>query len=468
MPSVSLDQHAPPSMIGPFRIIRQLGRGGSSTVYLGERVDSFAQRVAIKLLYENQSTAVLDSEHRLLSSLDHTHIVRLLDQGIAEGGRRYLVMEFVDGMPVDRYCDAHQLTISARIQLLMKVMRGLDYAHRRMIIHADLKPSNILVDAQGEPKLLDFGIASSLGTTSADRDVETSQFTPTYASPEQKLGRSLGVASDVYSLGVVVAVLLAGIAPDGGPDRTLSRHLKRLNGSQLQGLADARSTNKSALIKTMAGDLDAVLGKALQAAPEERYVTVAAFKDDLKNYLEGRPVLASPATASVRLQKWVWRHWLVASLSAALLIALGLSAAGVAVQTSRAAHQRRVARTQLQDLVRLTGELDGELFDSVRTLAASDAAKKTLLLGAAKTLDRLAADDAGDPEVAVGVARQYQRLAQSWLSVSDSPGDSIRHAAMDVDRAMSVLDKLPERSRTSTAVQRQRSELLALKSSLKR
>jgi serine/threonine protein kinase len=457
-----------PVSLGHFRVVRELGVGGSSRVYLCERIGSFSQRVAIKILHGLHSTSGVETEHRALSSLEHENIVRLLDQRLSDAGQHYLVMEYVDGLPIDQFCDANRLSIPARIRLLIEVMAGVGYAHRHMIVHADLKPSNILVNSQGEPKLLDFGIAAMLGCQAMDTDVEHPGFTPAYASPEQMLGGSLSVASDVYSLGVVATVLLAGITPVDETGMTPLERLRRLEGNQLGSLADARSMSKSALLRTLAGDLEAILENALQTIPENRYGTVAAFCDDLKNYLDGRPIAATPATIYIRVFKWVRRHSLVASLSAALLISISLSVAGVTVQTARAAAQRRVTQTQLQDLVRLTGELDGELFDSARPLAASDAARKTLLQGATKTLDQLTADDSGDPEVAIGVAQQYERLAQSWLSLGEAGDYSVGQASTDVDHAISLLENLPESSRTSAAVKQQWSELIDLKNKLKR
>jgi serine/threonine protein kinase len=249
MSLMSSDQDVPPESIGCFRVVRQLGRGSASTVYLGERADSFSQRVAIKLLHETQSRTALDNEHRLLSSLDHAYIVRLLDQGVAENGLCYLVMEFVDGAPIDQYCDAKRLSAVERIQLLIKVLSALSYAQRHLVVHADIKPSNILVDAAGEPKLLDFGISRRSG--SADErgkpyDRDGAQFTPAFASPEQLAGESVSAVSDIYSAGLVARQLLKA----GGPS-------------------------------IAADDLSLILNKATRSEPELRYRSAQEFADDL-------------------------------------------------------------------------------------------------------------------------------------------------------------------------------------------
>jgi serine/threonine protein kinase len=324
MSLMSSDQDVPPESIGCFRVVRQLGRGSASTVYLGERADSFSQRVAIKLLHETQSRTALDNEHRLLSSLDHAYIVRLLDQGVAENGLCYLVMEFVDGAPIDQYCDAKRLSAVERIQLLIKVLSALSYAQRHLVVHADIKPSNILVDAAGEPKLLDFGISRRSG--SADErgkpyDRDGAQFTPAFASPEQLAGESVSAVSDIYSAGLVARQLLKA----GGPS-------------------------------IAADDLSLILNKATRSEPELRYRSAQEFADDLRALLDRRPIEARRGSRRYRAGKWMSRHRAAATVALTLLAVLGANVAGVVVQTVRAVRQRQLATERLHGAAAAAGQ----------------------------------------------------------------------------------------------------------------
>ena len=210
-----------PGSIGPFRIVRVLGTGGNGTVYLGERMEQFSQRVAIKVVgdrvFAEEAAAATEREERILASLDHEDIVRLLDQGVSERGERYLVMEYVDGLPIDAFCDAKRLTVEARLRLMLPVMEAVIHAHRHLVVHGDLKPANILVTPEGLAKVLDFGIATMVGAQGA---TNTGAHTPEFASPEQVAGERVGIASDVYSLGADCGV--AGDGPGlaaGEPDR---------------------------------------------------------------------------------------------------------------------------------------------------------------------------------------------------------------------------------------------------------
>jgi hypothetical protein len=408
------DDTALPLRIGTFRVIRHLGSGGTSTVYLAERIGSFSQQVVIKLLHGPHGLIPAEDEGRLLCSLEHANIVRLLDQGI-QSGQRYLVMEFVDGLPIDQYCDNKQLSNAQRIQLLIEVLAGVSHAHRHLVLHADLKPTNILVDRSNVPKLLDFGSGSAIAVYAQEPEGEQSMaispHTPAFASPEQKSGQRATAASDVYSMGLIAWLLL------------------RRGGTEVEG------------------DLGKILDKATRAEPEQRYRSAREFADDLQALLEYRPVRARPASPAYLAARWMRRHRAAAVMTLTLLAVLAASVAGVLVQTVRAIHQRQLATARLQEIVRLTGILEGELYDSVLPLAQGDKASASLLEAATKSLDSLAADTGGDSALALEFARQYGKLAR----LEQARGGDDAAAAASVAKSLALLRRIPRSDKNYAA-----------------
>jgi len=414
------DQLTVPRMIGPFRVVRQLGLGSTSTVYLGERVDSFSQRVAIKLFHETQPMAALESEHRLLASLDHAHIVRLLDQGAHENGRRYMVMEFVDGVPIDRYCEARQLSNDERIQLLIKVLSAVSYAQHHLVVHADLKPSNILVDTVGAPKLLDFGIAYKSAAVADPKKLDsetiatTSTYTPAFASPEQLAGEPVTAASDIYCVGLIARLVLQ---------------------------RDSRAEFKN--------DLALILDKATRPEPDLRYRSAQEFADDLRALLDHRPIHARMGNRTYRAGKWARRHRTAAAVTLIFLAVLSVSIVGVVVQTVRAIRQRQLATARLHDIVRLTDTLEGELYDSVHPLAQGDQASALLLQAATKSLDNVAVNSEDDSALMLEVAQQYGKLAR--IERTRNGGDQA--AASNVAKGLLLLRRVSRSDRNYSAAQ---------------
>jgi tRNA A-37 threonylcarbamoyl transferase component Bud32 len=335
-------------MLGAWRIEREIGRGGMAIVYLGERGDGeFHKKVAVKLIRRGMDTAGviarLRRERRILAALDHPYIARLLDGGSTTDGSPYIVMEFVEGVPIDRYCDQRRLSIEERCLLTAKVCQAVAFAHRNLVIHRDLKPGNILVDAHGDPKLLDFGIAKVLSSEEEDeagtltRGPERPR-TPGYASPEQLAGGVMGTATDVYSLGVVLYELLAGVRP-GGNDRRV-------------GAAAARNGKDRKWSKRLEGDLDNILQAALRDEPERRYPSVERLERDLGLHLAGMPVEARGESAIYRCGKFLRRHRvgaLAASLVAASLIG---GMATTLWQARRAAEEKQIAEARQMDAER--------------------------------------------------------------------------------------------------------------------
>jgi serine/threonine protein kinase/tetratricopeptide (TPR) repeat protein len=367
--------------IGDYRIDQRIGIGGMAAVYLASRADEqFHMQAAIKLLRPDMNHADLLrrflKERQTLAALDHPNIVKLLDGGSTETGLPYLVMDYVEGKPIDEYCDDHNLQIQKRLQLFCTVCESVEFAHQHRVIHRDLKPNNILVTADGVPKLLDFGIAKVLGSQDQTELTITRtairHLTPAYASPEQVRGERITAATDVYSLGVVLYELLTGHrpyrlkqrtpaameraiceqepeSPSTAVDRveTESRPDGTVISLTVETVSRARETQPEKLRHSLKGDLDNILFKALQKDPQRRYQTIAQFEHDIRRHLDHRPVLARPNTLRYRASKFIRRH--TTELLALLAVVMILAAAvAFLIWQEHSAIDR--ARTQLGDL----------------------------------------------------------------------------------------------------------------------
>jgi serine/threonine-protein kinase len=318
--------------IGPYRVLSELGRGGMGAVYLAVRdTPAFTQKVALKVIKRGMDTDEIVrrfvAERQILASLAHPNIARLFDGGSTSDGRPYFVMEYVEGQPITAYAGERELPVEARLQLFLRVCRAVQRAHQSLIVHRDLKPANILVDAEGEPKLLDFGIAKLLdpgafGGMASLTGLAPGPMTPEYASPEQRAGGPVTTATDVYGLGLLLYELLVGQSP-----RSVARQLgegwsERPPSQALAALA-AADGEKRRLVRRVAGDLDTIVGKALELDPERRYGTAAALAEDVERHLTQRPVAARRPTLAYRLGRTLVRH----KLAAALALAVSLFAA---------------------------------------------------------------------------------------------------------------------------------------------
>lgn len=319
------DRHSAPTSIGPYRIERLLGRGGSATVYLATRADTFDKPFAIKVLDYSGVHERFQRELRALAKLDHPNIVRLYDGGVTDDGKSYIVMEYVEGDHIDVYCRKRQLSIEGRLRLFQSVCEGVAYANLQLVVHRDLKPSNILVTAKGVPKLLDFGIAKLLdGDGGPDRT--TRSMTLRYSSPEHVQGGEVTVASDVYSLGVALFELLTGRSPYTSTDLDLA------------GLTDEIVHRDPELPREsgreISPELRAIVLRALRKRPEDRYRSVDALSADIARHLSGWPVEALRGTVAYRARKFTKRNrvgLLVASITAALSVTCGIIAFRYAV-----------------------------------------------------------------------------------------------------------------------------------------
>lgn len=361
--------------VGRYRLLEPLGRGGMGVVYLAERADgTFEQQVAVKLLAmglagpEGHSRFV--AERQILAGLEHPAIARLLDGGVTEDGTPYFVMERVEGERIDCWCDARGLGIRERVELICRVCEAVEYAHRRLIVHRDLKPANVLVTDDGDPKLLDFGVAKLL--SDADSDVTRSRgaapLTPAWAAPEQLEGRAITTATDTHALGALAYLLLAGVPPLDIEDRTRgailrqlqtepatpSRRLASLPEAKQSKIAQARSTSAGELRRRLTGDLDAILLRALAPEPERRYGSAGELAADLRRHLEGHPVHARPSSLGYRMGSFVSRHRVgvaAATIAAAALLA-GLGT--TLWQANVAATERDQARAESQRAEQVT------------------------------------------------------------------------------------------------------------------
>ena len=336
--------------VGPYVIDAEIGQGGMGTVWRAQRADGrFEGTVAVKfvnaLLVGGAGERRFRVEGELLARLDHPNIARLIDAGVIEGMQPYLVLEYVEGDPIDAYCRQHQLPLERRIELFRHVLAAVSHAHSHLVVHRDLKPANILVSEQGAVKLLDFGIAKLLG---ADSDVlaltrsSAMPLTPQYAAPEQLLNQSITTATDVYALGLVLYLLLTGAHPIKSDARS-SADLVTEVVTKDPARASAAATIDEVPGRALKGDLDNILAKALKKNPVERYQSVGSFSDDLLRFLNHEPVAAQPDSLSYRARKFVRRHRAPVLASILTLTVLLITAAVALWQAHRADGERDAA-----------------------------------------------------------------------------------------------------------------------------
>jgi tetratricopeptide (TPR) repeat protein len=370
--------------IGPYRLLRELGSGGMADVWLAERADGALERqVALKLpLVSRVRRDIAERfarERDILARLEHPHIARLYDAGLDASGLPFLALEYVDGQPITRDCDARQLDIPARLRLFLQVLDAVQYAHASLVIHRDLKPSNILVTAGGQVRLLDFGIAKLLAADAAVDETRLTRIagralTPEYASPEQIRGEALTIATDVYSLGVVLYELLSGTRPYRLKTQSAAQLEEAIVGADAPrpstagtaAAALARGTSAARLARALAGDLDTIVLKALAKAPAQRYATVAAFAEDLQRHLDGRPVRARPASVGYRARRFITRNRLAVGAGGGIGAALLLGAALTLWQAQEARHQAARAEAVKEFLTGLFEANSLEPEDSAR------------------------------------------------------------------------------------------------------
>lgn len=402
--------------VGPYRIERLLGRGGMGIVYEARRDDeSFERRVAIKLLPEWSAGLLTErfaSERRMLASLEHHGIARLLDAGSTDGVP-YFVMEYVDGSPIDRWCDEHRADLEARIALVERVCEAVAYAHRHLVVHRDLKPANILVGPDGRPTLLDFGIATLIheddGASAGLTATAHRTYTPEFASPEQVRGERVTTASDVYALGVVLHLLLTG------------RHPYELRGrspiEQMRSICEDEASRPSAVVTparaaALRGDLDTIVAKALSKVASDRYATVEALAADLRAWRDGRPIAAAPASRLYAFRRFVRRNRMAVAAGAAVLVALVAGGGAAAWQARVARAERDKARNRFAQVRTFSRSLLFDVHRALTNVPGATESRRLLLDRAVEFLDGLAADAGDDNALKLELVEGYRRLAE--------------------------------------------------------
>lgn len=341
------------TVIGTWRVIHLLGSGGMGEVWLGERSDGVVeQRVAIKRVraHGQRFHERLLSERRLLARLEHPNIARFIDAGIDASGAPWLAMEYVEGMPITDWCAAHALPVRARLQLFQKVCAAVEHAHRHLIVHRDLKPSNVMVNGDGEPKLLDFGIAKLLD--GSDGETTVGALTPAYAAPEQLRGEEVSTATDVYVLGLLLYRILAGALPETRASGQLAGVLARINEEETQRpstSARMAADNLPYPANALSGDLDAIVAQAIRAQPQARYGSVVELSADIGRHLDARPVHARVPSRWYRFSRFARRNRAALVLGIAAAVAL---IAGTVISLQQANRAEREAQTARRELAR--------------------------------------------------------------------------------------------------------------------
>jgi non-specific serine/threonine protein kinase/serine/threonine-protein kinase len=457
--------------IGPYRIVEEIGHGGMGTVYRAVRADDqYRKQVAIKVarggLGDELQVHRFKAERQILANLDHANIARLLDGGATDDGQPYVVMEYIDGQTIDEYCDERKLAVPERLKLFRRVCSAVAYAHQRLVIHRDIKPANILVTKEGEPKLLDFGIAKILDPEESGIDQTLTAMrlmTPEYASPEQVRGEAITTASDVYSLGVVLYGLLTGRRPYGRASRLPhdiaqavietepekpSLSVTRLETVTAEAVSETRDEIPERLQRRLRGDLDNIVLKALRKEPERRYASVDQFSEDIRRHLEGLPVIARPDTFFYRSSKFVKRN--KAGVAAAVLIFMTLLAGLIVTvrETYIARAERAKAEQRFKDVRKLANSLLFEVHDAIQTLPGATPARKLIVDRALQYLDALAKEAKGDQSLQLELAAAYEKVGDVQggfraSNLGDVPGSiasyrkalAIRQAVVAADPA---------------------------------
>jgi len=464
--------------IGVYQITEEIGYGGMGEVYRAVRADGqYDKQVAIKLVRVGLDTPMLVGrfrhERQILAAMEHPNIARLHDGGATEDGVLYLVMELIAGQRIDTYCDAHNLSITQRLQLFCQVCSAVQYAHQRLVIHRDLKPSNVLVTAEGIPKLLDFGIAKLLDPAADAETTVERPMTPEYASPEQIRGDPITTVSDVYSLGVVLYQLLTGRSPylvetrsfhelaravcemdPGKPSTVVLKPQPIRIGELLQSatpeqISSSREGSPAKLRRRLAGDLDNIVLMALRKEPQRRYASVEQLTEDIRRHLQGLPVTAVKGSLRYRARKFARRNRFVLAASAVVALTLVAGVAATIRQARIARRQAEIATAEraraekrFNDVRELANSLIFEIHDSIQTLPGATPSRKLLLDKAVEYLDKLSKDSADDTNLQRELAWAYHRLATVQGDTTQSNLGQVRAAEVSNRKAMALFESV--------------------------
>lgn len=432
------------AMVDSYRLLRELGHGGMGTVWLAERADGLIRRtVALKLPLLNMPHRTLlqrfERERAILAALSHPHIARLYDAGISQEGQPYLVMEYIQGIPVTEFCDAGRLTIPQRLQLFQQVLDAVQYAHANLIIHRDLKPANILVTANGEVSLLDFGIAKLLETDHAAdlTGIAGAPLTLDYASPEQLLSEPVNIASDIYSLSALLYELLSGQRPrrlagtaqaQSAQAQALAQPLRPPSAALTKAASARFGSRYPQLVRQLKGDLDTVILKGLKRDPAERYATVEALSEDLQRWQQQKPVRARPDSRWYRTRRFIQRNALAVSLSALAVLSLS---AGLAVAVWQAQAAQRETRAAIATEAFLTSLFKANSQDQDDPVAAQRTSATVLLQ---RGSDRIMGELDSSPETKLRILKTLAGLNQD-LALYE-PGYLLQKQKLELFRSL--------------------------------
>lgn len=432
---------ATPGQLGPWRLLRLIGSGGMGEVWLGERTDDVVeQRVAIKRVRVQTADVRerLFSERRLLARLEHPNIARFIDAGVDAAGSPWLVLEYVEGVPISDWCAQQTLSLHDRLRLFGKVCAAVEHAHRHLIVHRDLKPANVLVNVDGEPKLLDFGIAKLLDGTGEGNTVGA--LTPSYAAPEQLRGEPVSTATDVYALGLLLYRLLAGALPATRQGAGAAAVLARLDDEETQRPSQTAALAADALpyaAGALRGDLDAIVAQAMRARPEARYGSVAELSADIERNLEARPVLARVPSRRYRFARFARRNRLALLLGVLAVLALIIGTTVSIQQARNARHEAESAKRELARAERIS-EFLASLYREQDPLGRGTTAQRSaraVLADAVARVDRELHDDAQSTAQLLRVLGE----AQLNLGELDAARVTLDHAADAAQKSSDVL-----------------------------
>lgn len=432
-----------PGTLGRYVLEEKVGAGGMGTVYAAWD-PKLGRRVAVKILHEATRDAAARAqrfihEREILAGLDHPNIGHLLDAGETAEGRPYFVMEFVDGQPIDQFCDSRKLSTRQRLELMLPVFTAVTYAHQRLVVHRDLKPGNILVTVAGVPKLVDFGIARLLEDGAGLTATGLAPMTPAFASPEQVRREPVATTSDVYSLGVVLYELLTGVGPYAVPPGSVEALLEAIRKGELlpcsAALARAsdaaitcRAPSRDRLRRELEGDVDAVVAMALRKEAKDRYPSVQSLEDDVRAWRDGRSTLARKSSRLYRAVKLVRRHKTSVAALIAAFAALSVGLVATLWQARQAARERDTAQRRFEQVRTLARSVLFDYHDGIADLPGSTPMRERLVKDALAYLDSLSAETRDD----VSLRRE---LAQAYLKVGDVQGDPYGASLGDTTRA---------------------------------
>lgn len=415
----ALEQLPTGARLGPYRLVEEIGRGGMGVVYLAVRDgEDFDQRVAVKLLpgalFDDRLTWRFRNERRILSSLEHPGVARFLDGGTTSGGVPYVVMEYVDGEPIDEYCRRHALGLDARLALFSRVCDAVRYAHGKLVVHRDLKPANILVDGEGQPKLLDFGIARLIDPDADATDrTATRIMTPRFASPEQVAGRVMTTATDVYSLGALLYLVLSGRNAHG--DVSSASELARRVAED-----DPVPPSEAAGNPALRGDLDTIVLTAMRRDPEDRYTSVDRLQQDIEAYRTSEPIAARPSTLGYRARKFAARNRAAVMGAAVALLAVVGGGTAATVGLVRALAAETEAREEARVAEEVTEFLVGLFEDPAPAVSQGEerTARELLDRGVERIGDQLEGQPAVQARLRYTMGRSYAALGDRQRAVS--------------------------------------------------